>query len=230
MKVLGIIGGIAPGSTIEYYRSIIDSYRAQRADGSYPPLLINSIDLMRMLDLVAAGGLAGLTEYLLGEIRKLARAGADIGLLASNTPHVVFDDLERQSPIPLISIVEATCQEAKRLGLGKVGLFGTRFTMQGRFYPEVFSRAGITVVVPDLEDQAYIHHKYVSELIPGVFLPETREGLLAIVDRMEEGGVQGVILGGTELPLILSVPERGRVRFLDTSKIHIQRAVAEMLS
>jgi aspartate racemase len=230
MKVLGIVGGIAPQSTIEYYRSIIASYRAQRPDGSYPPLIINSIDLKRVLDLVAKNDLARLTEYLLEEIHKLACAGAQFGLLASNTPHIVFEALQGESPIPLISIVEATCQEAKSLGLKKVGLFGTQFTMRGQFYPQVFSRAGIEVIVPAMEDQAYIHNKYVNELIPGVFLPETREGLLAIVNRMKESGIQAVILGGTELSFILRVTEWSEVLFLDTSKIHVQRAVAEMLS
>jgi aspartate racemase len=230
MKTLGIIGGIAPESTIEYYRLIIASYRVQRPDGSNPPIIINSIDLKRLLDMVGADDLAGLTDYLLDGIGKLARAGAAFGLLASNTPHIVFEELQQQSPIPLISIVEAACQEAKALGWRKVGLFGTRFTMQGRFYPDVFSRQGITLVAPDLDDQAYIHDKYMGELTLGVFLPETRQGLLEIVDRLKESaGIQGLILGGTELPLILR--EAGKaVPFLDTSKIHAERAVAEMLS
>ncbi|MGA2516943.1 MAG: amino acid racemase [Thermodesulfobacteriota bacterium] len=165
MKVLGIIGGIAPESTVDYYRLIIASYREQKRDGSYPPIIINSIDMKKMLDLIAAKELAGVTEYLLNEVKKLAQAGADLGLLASNTPHVVFEDIQRRSPLPLISIVDAACEATKALGIKKVGLFGTRFTMQGRFYPEVFSRQGITLIVPDLDDQDYIHGKYMSELI-----------------------------------------------------------------
>lgn len=231
MKTLGIIGGIAPESTIEYYRLIIASYRAQKPDGSYPPLIINSINLKKMLDLVGANELARVTEYLLSEVHRLARAGADFGLLAANTPHIVFEDIQRQSPIPLLSIVEAACEAARGLGLKRVGLFGTRFTMQGYFYPEVFSRQGITLVVPDLAEQDYIHDKYLSELINGIFLPETREGLLQIVERLKERtGIQGLILGGTELPLILrDIDDRG-IPFLDTTKIHAGYAVAEMLS
>ncbi len=184
-----------------------------------------------MLDLIGADRLADVTQYLLAEIKKLARAGADFGLLASNTPHIVFDDLQRQSPLPLISIVEAACEAAQALGLRKVGLFGTRFTMQGRFYPEVFSRRGIALSVPAPDDQAYIHDKYMGELINGVFLPETRERLLTIVDRLKKtDGIQGLILGGTELPLILrDVVARG-IPFLDTTRIHVERAVARMLS
>ena len=135
-------------------------------------ILINSIDMKKMLDLIAAKELAAVTEYLLGEVRKLAQAGADFGLLASNTPHLVFEDLRRQSPIPLLSIVEAACEAAQALKLKKVGLFGTRFTMQGGFYPEVFTKQGIQIILPSLDDQNYIHEKYMGELVNGVFLDE----------------------------------------------------------
>lgn len=231
MKTLGIIGGIAPESTIEYYRLIIALYREQKRDGNYPPIIINSINLKKILDLIGAQKLAEVTEYLLDEIGKLAKAGADLGLLASNTPHIVFDALRRQSPIPLISIVEATCQAAKARGLQRVGLFGTRFTMQGRFYPDVFSREGIALIVPAREDQDYIHDKYMSELVNGIFLPETREGLLRIVERLrEKEGIQGLVLGGTELPLILRDVAVKGIPFLDTVRIHAERAVAHLLS
>jgi aspartate racemase len=231
MKTLGIIGGIAPGSTIDYYRSIIASYREQKRDGSYPPIVINSIDLTKMLDLIGAGDLAGVTAYLVGEVARLARAGAEVGLMASNTPHIVFEGIRRQSPIPLISIVEATCQAARALGFRRVGLFGTRFTMQGRFYPEVFSRQGITVRAPDPADQEYIHDKYMSELVNGVFRDETRQRLLAIVDRLRQReGIQGLILGGTELPLIFRDVSDSGIPFLDTTRIHVEQAVAHMLS
>jgi aspartate racemase len=230
MKTIGIIGGIAPESTIEYYRLIIASYRRQRPDGSYPPVILNSIDMKKMLDLIGANKLAGLTEYLLGEVEKLAQAGADFGLLASNTPHIVFEDIQRQSPIPLVSIVEAACSATKALKIKKAGLFGTRFTMQGRFYSEVFSREGITLIVPDLDDQDYIHDKYMSEFVHGVFLAETRERLLTIVDRLKKKeGIQGLILGGTELPLILRDAAGRGIPFLDTTRIHVEQKVAQML-
>jgi|SRR5580704_8761552 aspartate racemase len=229
MKTVGIIGGIAPESTVAYYRQLIASYREQKPDGSYPSVIINSIDLTKVLDL-AANDLDKLVDYLVDELQKLARAGADFGLLASNTPHIVFDEVRRQSPIPLISIVEVTGQAAKALGLKKLALFGTRFTMQGRFYPEVFSREGITIAVPDENDQTYIHDKYMSELVKGVYLPETREKLLAVVDRMKKNtGIQGLILGGTELPLILTATTASGIPLLDTTQIHVQAAVTELL-
>jgi aspartate racemase len=231
MKTLGIIGGLGPESTVDYYRLIIAAYREQKRDGSYPAIIINSIDLNKARDLVTANALADLTEYLVTEVQRVARAGADFGLLAANTPHIVFDDIRRQSPIPLISIVEATCEAAKALGLKRLGLLGTRFTMQGRFFLDVFAREGMSLVVPAADEQAYVHDKYMSELINGIFLAETRERLLRIVDRLkEQEGIEGVILGGTELPLLLRDAAASRhIAFLDTTEIHVRAAVAQML-
>ena len=152
-------------------------------------------------------------------------------MLSANTAHIVFDEVRRQSPIPLISIVQATCDAAQARRLKKLGLLGTRFTMQGRFYPEVFSREGIALVVPNLDEQAYIHEKYMGELINGIFLPETRERLLAIVDQLQQrDGIEGLILGGTELPLILRDASNSGIPFLDTTKIHVESAVAQLFS
>ena len=231
MKTLGIIGGIAPESTIEYYRLIIASYRKQKQDGSYPNIIINSIDMKKMLDLIGANDLTGVTGYLLSEVKKLALAGADVGLLASNTPHIVFEEINRQSPIPLISIVEAACETVKALKLQRIGLFGTRFTMQGNFYPKVFSREGITLVVPNMEEQTFIHDKYMNELVNGIFLPETCTRILHIVDRLiEMEGIKGLILGGTELPLLLRDKTYKGIPFFDTTKIHGEQAVAQFIA
>lgn len=231
MHTLGIIGGIAPESTIEYYRMIIASYRRQMRDGSYPPLLINSIGLTRMLGMISAGDLAAVAGYPLGELQRLARAGAEVGLLASNTPHIVFDELERHSPIPLISIVKCACEQAKSLGLKKVGLLGTRFTMQAGFYPATFSVQGIEVVTPPVDDQDYVHTKYMNELVKAIFLPETRAGLLAVVERLKKRDeIQGLLLGGTELPLVLRDNGGTGIPFLDTSRIHAEAAVDWILS
>jgi aspartate racemase len=231
MKTLGIIGGVGPESTIDYYRSIIALYRQRKDDGSYPEIIINSIDLKKEIDLVERNQLGALSSYLLEEVEKLARAGADFGLIASNTPHIVFDDLRLHSPVPLISIVEATCEAAKEMDLKRVGLFGTTFTMQGKFYRDVFARVGIVLVVPALEDQTYVHDKYMNELVNGVFLPETHDGLLEVVDRLRETQqIQGLILGGTELPLILKEERHNGLPILNTTKIHVAAAVREMLA
>lgn len=231
MKTVGIIGGIGPESTIEYYRLIIASYREQSRDGSYPSIIINSVDLKKMISLISTDRLAEMTRYLREELRKLGRAGADFGVLAANTPHVVFDALSQQSPIPLISIVEATCRAARAQGLKRVGLFGTRFTMQGRFYADVFDRAGITLVTPTPDEQDYIHDKYMNELVNGIFLPETRKGLLAIAERLRtEEAIEALILGGTELPLILGDVKDAGIPFLDTTRLHVEQVVARLLS
>jgi aspartate racemase len=231
MKTLGIIGGLGPESTIDYYQRIIALYRERTGDGSYPEFIINSVNLKKGLDFLAANDLAGMADYLLEGIAKLARAGADFGLISANTPHIVFDDVAPKSPIPLISIVEATCAAAKAQQLKRLALLGTRYTVQATFYSKVFSREDIELLVPDVNDQDYIHDKYMNELVPGSFLPETRAGLLAIIDRMKaRSGIDGVILAGTELPLILRDPEHDGIPFLDTTKIHCEAAVAEMLS
>ena len=231
MKTLGIIGGLGPESTLDYYQKIIALYRERVGDGSYPRFIINSIDLKRGLAFMEANNLAGMAGYLLEAIIELARAGADFGLISANTPHIVFDEVAPKSPISLISIVEATRAAAKAQNLKRLALFGTRFTMQASFYPTVFARDAIELLVPDLQDQDYIHDKYMRELIPGKFLAETRAGLLAIVDRMKAtSNVDGVILAGTELPLILRDPIHNGVPFLDTTKIHVEAAVAQMLA
>lgn len=231
MKTLGIIGGIGPESTIDYYRRIIALYRKLNQDGSYPAIIINNIDMKEMLDYIEANELAKLTDYLLREVQKLANAGAGLGLLASNSPHIVFDELSQKSPIPLLSIVEAACTAAQELRLKRVGLLGTRFSMQGPYYPAVFSRAGIAIITPTLKEQAFIHEKYMNELVNGLILPETRERLLAIVDRLkEQENIEGLILGGTELPLILREESYNGIPFLDTTKIHVECAVAQMLA
>jgi aspartate racemase len=230
MKTLGIVGGIAPESTVDYYRSIIRVYREQAKDGAYPSLIINSIDVGKLLAL-AANDLAALTDYLLDALQKLARAGADFALLASNTPHIVFDDVAQQSPLPLISIVETARDTARRMGLKKLGLFGTRFTMQGRFYPDAFARSGIALQAPPPDDLAYIHQAYTEELVNGIYLPATRDRLLNISTAWKQrDGIEGIVLAGTELPLLLrdlSVP--GLV-FLDTTQIHVHAAVQRMLA
>ena len=226
-----MIGGLGPESTLDYYQRIIALYRERVRDGHYPEFVVVSVDLRKGLDFMEANDLSGMADFLLEGIGRLARAGADFGIISANTPHIVFDEVAVKSPIPLISIVEATCAAAKAQSLRRLALFGTRYTMQANFYPKVFTREGIELLVPDAADQDYIHEKYFSELVPGKFLPETRAGLLAIADRMKaKNDVDGVILAGTELPLILRDADHNGILFLDTTKIHCEAAVAEMLS
>jgi aspartate racemase len=231
MKTLGIIGGLGPESTIDYYGKIIALYRQRTGDGSYPQFIINSINMKKGLDFMDANNLPGMANYLVEEIGKLILAGATFGLISANTPHIVFDEVASRSSIPLISIVEATCTAAKAKMCNRLALFGTRYTMQATFYPKVFLREGIEILLPAPEDQTYIHDKYLNELVSGKFLPETRAGLLVIADRMKEKhDIDGVILAGTELPLILRDREHKGIPLLDTTGIHCEAAVTEMLS
>ena len=229
-KTLGLIGGTGPESTIDYYRLLVAKYREQ-ADGNSPPLIINSVNLKLMIDWMGAGELGKVADYLAAEIDKLQRAGADFGALTANTAHIVFDELQQRCALPLVSIVDATCERAQKLGLQTVGLIGTRYTMQARFYPAVFSRGNVRLVTPNAEEQHYIHDIYLNELLKDVFLPETRTKLLAIADTMKSrDGIQGLILGGTELPLLLRAEEHNGLPLLDTTRIHVDRLLAQMLA
>jgi len=230
MKTLGLIGGTGPESTIDYYRLLTAQCR-EKADGASPPVVINSVDLKRMIAWMGAGELNKVTDYLAGEFERLQRAGVDFAALTANTAHIVFDELQQRTSLPLISIVEATCERAQSLGLKTVGLFGTRYTMQGSFYPKVFSRTDVKLVMPNAEEQDYIHEKYFGELLKDVFLPETRARFLAIADEMKaRDGVEAVILGGTEIPLLLRTEEHNGIQLLDTTRIHVDRLIKEMFS
>ena len=231
MKPIGIVGGIGPESTVDYYRAMIAAYRERQPDGSYPAIMINSIDNGVMLGALMKGELDTVTNLMVSELGRLERAGAGIALLAANSPHIVFDAVERRSPLPLVSIVHATRDEAMRLGVRRLGLFGTRYTMQGHFYQDVFGKAGLALVVPGEAEQGYIHDSYMNELVKGILLPETRERLLAIVAQMKaRDDVDAVILGGTELPLILRDTHASGIPLLDTTVIHARAIVARAMA
>jgi aspartate racemase len=229
-KMLGVVGGLGPEATIEYYRLLVNGYR-ERAGGASPPLLIHSIDVDRVLGLAAEGKREELAEYLLESVHVLAQAGADFALMSANTPHIVFDAVARQSPVLLLSIVEATCEFAVQRKLSNLGLLGTRFTMQSGIYQDVCTRQGIRVTLPKPEEQNFIHEKYVGEMVKGKFLPETRAGFLAIAERMRiRDAIDGLILGGTEMPLLLNDNGGIGIPFLDTTRIHVDAALERMLS
>jgi aspartate racemase len=223
MKTVGIIGGIAPESTVVYYREIINEFLKRQTKGDYPQIIINSINMKKMLEFFPENNFDGLINFLHEEICKLANAGADFGLLASNTPHIVFDELQVKSPIPLISIVKEVSKKVKSFGLKKVGLFGTKFTMKSKFYEKEFDKRNINILVPGEKEQEFIHEKYFSELVKGIFKSETKNELLKIIDEMKlRSEIEGLILGGTELPLILKEEDSKDIPFFDTTKIHVE--------
>jgi aspartate racemase len=229
MKTLGLIGGTGPESTIDYYRLLTNLYR-EKADGESPHIIINSINLKQMIDLMGAGELDKVTDELVKQFETLQRAGVDFAALTANTPHIVFDDIKQRVTLPLISIVEATADRAQSLGFKSVALFGTRYTMQAAFYPSVFSRTSIKLITPNDEEQNYIHEKYFGELLKDKFLPETRARFLEIADAMKaREGIEALILGGTEIPLLLRADEHNGIHFLDTTRIHVDRLIEELL-
>jgi len=229
MTTLGLIDGLGPETTVEYYRLIIARY-LEKTGGDYPSIVINSVDLNRLISWMNADELGKAADYLADEFERLHKAGADIAALATNTPHIVFDQLRERAKMPLVSIVEATCDTAQALGCSKVGLLGTRFTMQACFYPDVFEKAGIQLITPMPDEQAYIHDKYMNELLKNSFLSETRTKVLDIIQTLiARESVDAVILGGTELPLLLRIEEHNGVPLLDTARIHSNALVDRLL-
>jgi aspartate racemase len=223
-KIIGIIGGIAPPSTIDYYQKIIKGYHERTQTNQYPSILINSINMTKMLDFVFKKEFIGLVDYLNGEIQKLINGGAEFVVLASNTPHIVFDQLQKKTKIPLISIVDATVKCAKSRGLKKLGLFGLKSTMQDGFYQAGFAKENMDMVIPSIKSQEYIHEKYLGEFVKGIFLPETKKAFIDIVNGMiEHDTIDGLVLGGTELPLILQEKDFTDLVLLNTTEIHVDR-------
>jgi len=231
MKRMGIIGGLGPEATLYYYRVIIDlCYENKDLEGNYPEIIIYSLNLEECRHSMEKGNWPELSTKLVEACQSLSRAGAEFGLIAANTPHMVFDRVREKSPIPLLSIVEETSEEVVRHGLRKVGLIGTLITMQSHFYEDVFRRRNISIAVPGEDEQAYIYEKIRSELGVGIMLAETRGRFLQIAQRMkEEDSIQGLILGCTEIPLLLTREELG-IPFFDTSKIHAQSALRYSLA
>ena len=225
MPIIGLIGGIAPPSTVDYYKLLIEKYRARHPD-SFPHIVINSIDLSAMLALVAANNLDALADHLVREVDRLARAGAELAIITSNTTHIVYDRVQPRARIPLVSIVESTRDYVLGAGMRRVGLIGSRFVMEGTFYSEVFARKGVTVVVPGPVERAYIDNEYQSNFVYGRFPAAARVRILEIVTQMaRREGIDGVILGGTELPLALGDTSGLSLRFYNSTLIHVERVI-----
>ena len=228
MSRVGLVGGLGPESTIDYYRRILELWQRERP-GSAPSIVIDSIDVQQAIRLVERDR-AGLVAFLADSLRRLAGAGVDFAALTANTPHIVFDELASSSPVPLVSIVETCAREAKRRGLQRLALLGTRFTMEGAFYPTVFARHDLSLVPMAADDERWIHERYLGELLKGDFRDETRAGFVALVERLRDRlRIEGVILGGTELPLLLKEPTVAGVPALDTTALHVAAIVERLL-
>lgn len=226
MKKIGIIGGLGPEATVDYYNGIINSFKKKSSDLNYPEILIYSVNLSEFLDFMNRKEYNMVVKLLLQKIDSLKKAGADFVAMTANTPHLLFNEIEERSALPMISIVEATCRYAKKSGLKKPALLGTGFTMRETFYQDVFGREGLKIEVPVSEDRDWIHEKLFTEIELGIFKDETRDGLERIIGRMkQENTVDSVILGCTELPLILEEKSYSGIPALNTTQIHVDEIV-----
>lgn len=227
MSSVGLLGGLGPESTIDYYRRILEAW--QDVDPSTSPsIVIDSLDVQRALRLVATDR-AALIEYLEASLDRLVRADATFIAMTANTPHIVFDELAARCAVPLVSIVEACAGEAERRGLRRLALLGTRFTMEGGFYPPVFARRGIEVVTPTEVERAWVHERYVGQMLKGDFREETRAEVIALVARLrDEEAADGVILGGTDLTLLLTTPMVAGLPALDTTALHVAAIISRL--
>jgi aspartate racemase len=229
MTRVGLVGGLGPESTIDYYRRIIAEWEAHRP-GSSPGVVIDSLDVQEGLRLVATDR-AGMVEYLLASLDRLAGAGVDFIAMTANTAHVVFDELAARTPCPLLSIVETCADDAERRGLKRLVLLGTRFTMEAPFYPTVLGRRGVQVFAPADDERTWVHAHYVGELLEGDFRDDTRDGLVDLIARLRDRHrADGIILGGTELPLLLKSDVIAGLPTLDTTELHVRAIVSRLLA
>lgn len=225
MKKLGLIGGIGPESTIPYYRDIVYGLQERVGRKYFPNLIVESLNVFDIFRFCEQQDYQGLVKYLLVGIRNLAAGGAEVAALTGNTPHIVFNELQMLSPIRLVSIIETARDEARRRNFRKVGLLGTIFTMNGEFFKRPFESAAIQVVTPTETEQLYANDKIARELELGVAAEDTRNGFLRIVERMQsESGIEAVVLGCTELPLLFKGAELP-IACLDTMRIHIDALI-----
>lgn len=226
MKKIGLIGGLGPEATVDYYKEIIHFFNGAGNELVYPEIIIYSVNMSDLLAMMQQKEYDQLVIFLVDKIESLANAGAQFAAITANTPHIIFDRVKEKSPIPLISIVEATCREAAKRNLKKPGLFGTGFTMNSTFYRDVFAKENIEVVVPQPSDKELINFKLFSEIELGIFKEETKQQLIQIIEKMvREQCIDSIILGCTEFPLILKDTEYAGVPVLNTTQIHVKEIV-----
>jgi aspartate racemase len=229
VKKLGLVGGIGPESTLEYYDGIIARYRAKTASPNYPLIVIDSLNLHEMYTLADKKEWIQFTERLVASVRTLKAGGAEFAAISANTAHIVFDQVQQQSPLQLVSIVEETCRQAKARGYERVIVFGTGFTMSSGMYTNAFAKQGIDAFVPSPEEQQAIHGVILPNLQEGIVLTEEKHLLLQIARRMiSDMKADALVLGCTELPLIIKGGDL-EVPLLDTTQIHIEAIVDRML-
>ncbi|MHA1435239.1 MAG: aspartate/glutamate racemase family protein [Candidatus Heimdallarchaeota archaeon] len=230
VKKIGIIGGLSPESTVEYYKIITRKYNEQKGKNAFPELTIESLDLQEFTDLMIANDLTKVLNFLLAAAESLMKSGAELIILATNTPHIVFNELAKKVKVPMLSIMEATGEAIKKQGLQKIGLIGTRFTMNSSYYQDALEKYDIEVITPTQEDKKIIDTIIYSELTYHILTDESRQRYLQVIERLQQKGAQGIILGCTEIPLLVK-QEDCKIPVFDTTTIHalatLQRALKD---
>jgi aspartate racemase len=227
VKKIGLIGGLGPESTLEYYRNIIASFRESYEQTGFPEIVIDSLDLNNFTSLVEGGKWEAIIQLISIRCEILRRCGAEIGAMASNTPHAVFDAIQAKTDLPLMSIVTATCEFARTLNVRSLCLLGTRFTMTSDYYQDEFDKYNMRLTTPEPDEIERIQHILFKEIELGIVNDKSRRELLAIISRIsKESGVEGVILGCTELPLILSQKDLD-ITCINPARIHVDALVRE---
>lgn len=230
MKKLGLVGGIGPESTIDYYRGIIAGYRQRLAQDTYPQMVIDSLNLKEMYTLSSTQQWDKFADRIIDSLKNLSAAGAELAAIGANTAHIVFDEVNSRSPVPLVSLVEATCQYAQAKGCKKVVVLGTAFTMSSGLYTDALAKFGIDAFVPDKEQQQVIHNIIFPNLQAGIVLQEEKEAMLRIASQMIKAtDADALVLGCTELPLIIKEGDLDTL-LLDTTQIHIEAILDYMLA
>ena len=220
MKTLGLIGGMSWESTVPYYRMINEHVKEQLGGLHSAKLFLYSVDFYEIEKLQMAGDWQQAGEILGNAARSLARAGAEVIVVCTNTMHKVAGDIERIGGLPLLHIADATAEKIKGQGLRKIGLLGTRFTMEQDFYRgRLQEKHQIDVVTPDEADRAIVHRIIYDELCLGIIKDDSREEYRRIIGKLEQQGVEGIILGCTEITLLVGA-EDARVAVFDTTAIH----------
>lgn len=229
MKRIGIFGGTSPESTVTYYQRITREYTRRYGNHGYPEILIFSVTFQQYIDWMTAGDWKALAAGTIDGLRTLSAGGAELGLIATNTFHKVFDEVAASVPIPLISILDVVTERLNELGCRRPALLGTGFTMSGSFYPQRLSRDGIKPISPTLAEQDAINQVIFHELNCGLLTSASKEALVGISNRLVAEGADAVILGCTELPLLVKEGDLP-VPVLDTTTLHADAALEAALS
>ncbi|GAB4333453.1 MAG: aspartate/glutamate racemase family protein [Candidatus Abyssubacteria bacterium] len=224
MKVIGLIGGMTWESSLEYYRIINEEVKTRLGGFHSAKILMYSVDFQEVERQQSRGRWDESARLLVESAERLERGGADLLLICANTMHRVADEVESAVRIPLVHIADATAAEASRLGARRLGLLGTRYTMEEDFLKGRLSRHGLSVIVPGERSREAVHAVIYDELCFGKIVPESRRAVLGIIEELREGGAQAVVLGCTELPLLVKQSDTSVV-LLDTTALHARRAV-----